>query len=86
MINLPLVLTYLLVAFIIMKVAGIIDWSWWLVVSPLYVPLAFTIGLIMFVVGGVIRKALMTPEQRKRHDTRRLLNAWAERLARGDFR
>lgn len=83
MINLPLVLTYLLVAFIVMKVAGVIDWSWWLVVSPLYVPLAFTIGLVMFVVGGVIRKALMTPEQRKRHETMQILKSFRRRLIRG---
>lgn len=86
MIDIPKVLTTLLVAFIIMKVAGIIDWSWWLVVSPLYLPLLI---LTLRVVIAIIEWAeyhFASPEKRKRIETQRTLEAWSKRLARGDFR
>lgn len=31
-----MLLTILTVAAIVLKLAGVIDWSWWLVLSPLY--------------------------------------------------
>jgi hypothetical protein len=80
MINLPQALTYLLVAFIVMKVAGIIDWSWWLVVSPLYVPLAFMVGLAMFVFIGWAERAMASPEKRKRMDANAALAEMLKRF------
>lgn len=41
-------LTYLAVLFIGLKLTGYIDWSWWIVVSPLWVPFVF--GLVLLVV------------------------------------
>jgi undecaprenyl pyrophosphate phosphatase UppP len=82
MINLPKVLTYLLIAFIIMKVAGIIDWSWWLVFSPVYVALLFPATLLMFVLAAWVSEKRMTPEQLKKHRAEQALKEMARRLIR----
>ena len=34
--------------FIALKLCNIIDWSWWWVLSPLWIPFALVIVLIMF--------------------------------------
>lgn len=39
------ILDVLLVVFITLKLIGVIDWSWWLVLMPFYVPLC--LGLIV---------------------------------------
>lgn len=33
----------LLIVFIILKLCGVIDWSWWWVVSPLYVAFIYSV-------------------------------------------
>ncbi len=35
--------TPLFLIFLILKLTGIIDWSWWWVTSPLWIPLVFGI-------------------------------------------
>ena len=42
----------LLVAFIVLKLTGYIDWSWWWVVSPIWIPvvLVLIIMVVMFVI------------------------------------
>ena len=44
------------VAFVTLKLIGIIDWSWWWVLSPFWIPLAFAIlGItIAVVILGVV--------------------------------
>lgn len=45
----------LAVLFIYLKLTGVIDWSWWWVLSPLWMPLAFVTIIILgvlFIVGG----------------------------------
>ena len=38
------------VAFIVLKLANIIDWAWWIVLAPFWVPAALAIvGFIVFV-------------------------------------
>ena len=39
----------LLLAFIILKLCGVITWSWWWVMSPLWIPVALFL-IIMLVV------------------------------------
>ena len=34
--------------FIALKLCNVIDWSWWWVLSPLWIPFALVIVLIMF--------------------------------------
>lgn len=37
----------LLLLFIGLKLGGVIDWSWWWVLSPFWIPLAIVVVLIM---------------------------------------
>ena len=43
----------LLVIFIVLKLVGVIDWSWWLVLIPLWISLG------LFVLGFVIISAII---------------------------
>lgn len=46
----------LTIAFIVLKLCDVIDWSWWWVLSPLWISFAAVIGIIviaMIVAGGV---------------------------------
>jgi hypothetical protein len=44
--------------FITLKLTGYIDWSWWLVLMPLFVPviLIFTILVTMLLLGARVRQ------------------------------
>lgn len=41
--------TLLGLAFIILKLCNVITWSWWWVLAPFWIPIAF-IGLIIFLI------------------------------------
>ena len=43
----------LLLAFIILKLTHVIDWSWWWVLAPLWIPIG--IYLILLVVLGIVK-------------------------------
>jgi len=47
----------LFIIFLILKLTGNIDWSWWWVTSPLWIPVVLFIGLV-FVLIGVLLAAL----------------------------
>mgnify|MGYP001355580102 CR=1 FL=1 len=47
--GLPSILT---IIFVIAKITGYVDWSWWLVFSPTFIGIG--IGLILGIVAGVI--------------------------------
>lgn len=44
--------------FITLKLTGYIDWSWWLVLAPLFIPviIIFAILVIMLVMGARVRQ------------------------------
>ena len=44
--------------FIGLKLGGVITWSWWWVLSPLWIPLAFAVFLLVigFVVSVVVAR------------------------------
>ena len=44
--------TILFVVFLILKLMGYIDWSWWWVTSPLWIPYIIDICVLIFV--GII--------------------------------
>jgi predicted tellurium resistance membrane protein TerC len=48
----------LTIVFITLKLTNYIDWSWWWVLSPLWIPLAiiFAILVIMLVMGARVRQ------------------------------
>lgn len=49
----------LFIAFLVLKLTHVIDWSWWWVTAPLWVPLAFFVGHLGAVaLVALIRKAL----------------------------
>lgn len=37
----------LLLAFIILKLCKVIDWSWWWVMAPLWIPIVFVLIILM---------------------------------------
>lgn len=39
----------LAVAFIILKLTGYINWSWWFVLGPLWMPIVFVLAILLFV-------------------------------------
>lgn len=41
----------LFVVFLILRLTGVIDWSWWWVTAPLWIPLA--VALFVFVPTGL---------------------------------
>ncbi len=49
------ILTILFIVFLVLKLTGNIDWSWWWVTSPLWLPLAMLIGFVALVITiGII--------------------------------
>jgi len=42
----------LTIAFIVLKLTEVIDWSWWWVLSPLWI--SFCVGLIILIVVGIV--------------------------------
>jgi hypothetical protein len=52
--------TILLVVFVVLKLTNNIDWSWWWVLSPIWIPIAFigvvalSIGLLMAMFGDKV--------------------------------
>ena len=45
------ILTVLFIVFLVLKLTGNIDWSWWWVTSPLWLPLAF---LLVIIIGAIM--------------------------------
>ena len=47
----------LLLTFIILKLVGVIDWSWWWVLSPIWIPvvLLLTVSVLLFVVYRIFK-------------------------------
>lgn len=39
----------LTIVFIILKLTHVIDWSWWWVLSPIWIPVAVVLGIIAIV-------------------------------------
>jgi len=52
----PVLLTVL---FIGLKLSDIIDWSWWWVLSPLWIPLAVVLGvaIVILIIAVIVRFA-----------------------------
>lgn len=49
----------LTIAFIVLKLTKVIDWSWWWVLSPLW------IGVVLFIVLGILFILFMSVIQNK---------------------
>lgn len=47
------------IAFIVLKLTGVIDWSWWWVLSPFWGSFALVILVILIVVAfGLVKEAI----------------------------
>lgn len=47
-------LSALALVFITLKLLGIIQWSWWWVLSPLWIPVAVLLGIVAVVLIGYV--------------------------------
>lgn len=57
------------IVFIILKLTGVIDWSWWAVTAPIWVVWGLVFGLVLVCVilaGGI------TAEEKLAHEIRKL--------------
>ena len=45
-------LSLLTIAFVVLRLVGVIAWSWWWVLAPMWVPLA--IALLIFLVAIIV--------------------------------
>jgi hypothetical protein len=57
------------IVFLILKLCNIIDWSWWWVTAPLWIPIALCVAvcIVLFIVGvfiGIIRACIKLREER----------------------
>lgn len=43
--------TLLTIVFVVLKLTGNIDWSWWWVLSPLWISFAIIIAVLLIVLG-----------------------------------
>lgn len=58
----------LTVIFVIFKLLGKLDWSWWWVFSPLWIPYAIVIGvtLVVLLVAGIVSLGLFFLDSRQK--------------------
>ena len=49
------ILAVLQVVFLVLKLTGLIDWSWWLVLVPLWADIGF--GLLLIIMALIIYKS-----------------------------
>jgi hypothetical protein len=46
----------LAIAFIVLKLTNVINWSWWLVLAPIWAPIVIVIAIIILYLGILIIK------------------------------
>lgn len=46
--------TVLTTVFVVLKLAGLITWSWWWVLSPIWLPLAVIVAVLPFLLSAAI--------------------------------
>ena len=56
----------LTILFVGLKLTKHIDWSWWWVVSPLWLPFAFVAALVLAIGGGWFLMEIISDFKRKR--------------------
>lgn len=45
--------TLLTVAFVVLKLCGVISWSWWWVFAPIWIPIALVLFFLIFGIIGI---------------------------------
>ena len=58
--------TILFVVFLVLKLTGVISWSWWWVTAPLWIPICFglIVAIILVIAKVIIRKKKNEKTQR----------------------
>lgn len=57
----------LTIAFIVLKLTGVIAWSWWWVLSPIWITAAITVGILLIMLITLIVAAVVkTANENKR--------------------
>lgn len=51
--------TLLFVVFLVLKLTDTIDWSWWWVTAPLWIPLALIIAAMLIILLAVIVSSII---------------------------
>lgn len=64
--------TILFVVFLVLKLTGVISWSWWWVTAPLWVPVCF--GLMVVTIFIVARVIIRKKKMKKHRDFRKSLS------------
>lgn len=67
--------TVLFIVFLVLKLVGVISWSWWWVTAPLWIPFCF--GLIVLIVTIILliaRAIIRKKKTRKHRDFRKSLS------------
>jgi phosphoglycerol transferase MdoB-like AlkP superfamily enzyme len=49
----------LFITFLVLKLTAVIDWSWWWVTAPLWVPFALFAAFLVFIVAAAITAGIM---------------------------
>ena len=68
----------LLIAFIVLKLCNVIDWSWWWVLSPFWVPLG--VVAILWVVLQCLKAYDKKQEKKVVTESGEIKSKWQERL------
>lgn len=57
----------LTVAFIVLKLTGVINWSWLWVLAPIWIPVGIALAAIVVVLIVVLTKEALRALERRRH-------------------
>ena len=55
--------TALFITFLVLKLTGVIDWSWLWVLSPIWIPIAFVIVVMFVLILGLAFLSLINEEK-----------------------
>ncbi len=53
------------IAFIVLKLCGVIDWPWWQVLAPIYIPATVAVTLILGFVGVFLWACLVDAREKQ---------------------
>ena len=56
--------TVVLIVFIILKLVGVINWSWWWVLSPLWISIGLWLTVTIVIYGGIAIAAWINKRKR----------------------
>lgn len=56
--------TVVFIVFLILKLVGVIDWSWWIIFLPLIVPYIF-VGIVAVLMFGIVALAYKLQKSRR---------------------